>query len=136
MLRIYLKLAPPHGVEVRLMASLSRPIDVLKQAALVALDEVVISCPRRPPRSQRAGQLPEHGGLTQHGQPPARDACRGKLRRSGQEMEIVAPALHEGVHQSRRRRLDTSVEGKGAADQGKLHRFAITLSTSGKSSRL
>src|ERR1700675_1272465 len=110
MLRIYLNSAPPHGVEVSPMASLARPVDVLKQAALVALDDVVVPCPCRAFCRQREGQLPERGRLPQHGQPPDRDARRGELGRSGEEVEVVTATLHEGVDQPGRRRLNASME--------------------------
>ena len=135
MLRIYLNPGPPHGAEIGAVASLPRPVDVLLEGPLVALDQVVAARPRRPPGGQREEEVSQRGGLAQHGKPLDGDARRGKLCGGGEEMKVVAAALHEGVHEAGRRGLDASVKREGTADQGELHRCPVSFSTRGKSAR-
>ena len=139
MLRIYLKSASSHGIEIRPVATLARPIDVLRQASLVALYELVASRTHRPSCRQSEAELAERRGLARHGQTAEAGPGHRELPGRRDEVDVVAAAGDEGVHQTRRGGLDTAMEGKGAANDRELHAcalaFAITRSMSGKRSR-
>src|SRR5262250_2788931 len=136
MLRIHLNPAPVHGAEIGVMAPLPRPVDILDEQALVALDEIEASAPRRPSGGEGEGELPQYGGLAEHGKPMDSYARRGELAGGRQEMHFVSAVSHERVDHARGGRLDAAVKGEGATHERELHRPAITSSTSGKSSRL
>src|SRR5215470_7604603 len=136
MLRIYLNSASVHGAEIGAMAPLPRPVDILGEQALVALDEIEASPPRRPSGGEREGKLPHHRGLVEHGKAMDGHARRGELAGGGQEMHLVSAVSHERVDHARGRCLDAAVKGEGATHQRELHRRAITPSTRGKSARL
>src|SRR5215468_8423601 len=137
MLRIHLSLcAPAHGAKICAMAPLPRPVDILDEQALVALDELEASAPRRPSGGEGEGELPQYRGLAEHGKPMDSHARRGKLAGGRQEMHFVSALSHERVDHARGGRLDAAVKGEGATHQRELHRPAITPSTSGKSTRL
>src|SRR5712692_2203709 len=136
MMRIHLKPCSPYRVEVGAVASLPRPIDVLDEAPLVALDDVVSSRAHRPPGLKGEGQLSQDGRLTEDGKRPHRDAAYLRLSASGDQVNVVLAASDQGREQPRRGRLDATVEGEGPADQRDLHRRtrtpAVTCSTRGK----
>ncbi len=139
MLRIYLKSAPSRGLEIRPVTAFARAVDVLRQASFVALDEVVASRANRSSCRQGEAELAEHRGLARHGQSAEASPRHRKLPGRREEVDVVAAARDEGVEEASRGRLDTAVEGKGAADDGEPHAlarcFAITRSISGKRSR-
>src|SRR3970040_2290145 len=116
MLRIYLKPSAPHRLEVRPMAAFARPVDVLRQAPLMALDEVVGSGTHRPLHCQGEAELTEHRGLPRNHQPAEADPGDRELPGRGDEVDIVAAARDEGVDQTRRGSFDTAMEGEGAAE--------------------
>ena len=139
MMRIHLKACPPHRVEVGAVASLPRPIHILDEAPLVALDDVVSARAHRPPRLKGEGQLSQDGGRPEDGKPMHGDAVDLRLRARGDQVNVVPAAPDEGREQPRRGRLDATVEGEGPADQRDLHRRArvpaVTCSIRGKISR-
>src|SRR5215470_19335020 len=137
MLRIHLSLcAPAHGAKICAMAPLPRPVDILDEHALVALDEIETSAPCRPSGGEGEGELPQHRGLAEHGKLMDTHARRGELVSGRQEMYLVPPVAHERIDQACGGRLDAPVKGEGATHERELHRPAITSSTSGKSTRL
>ena len=118
------------------MASLPRPVDVLDEQPLVALDEIEAFPPHGPSRGQGEGELAEHRGLAERGKPVHRHARSGKLAGRGEEMHLVSAPPGERVDHARGGRLNAAVKGEGATHQRKfLHRLASTRSTSGKSAR-
>src|SRR5712692_11119126 len=139
MMRIHLKPCSPYRVEVGAVASLPRPIDVLDEAPLVALDDVVSSRAHRPPGLKGEGQLSQDGGRTEDGKRMHRDAVDLRLRARGDQVNVVLGAADEGREQPRRGRLDSAMEGEGPADQRDLHGRArapaVTCSIRGKRSR-
>src|SRR5215467_10703270 len=136
MLRIYLKSAAAHRSEIGTMASLPRPVDVLNEEPLVALDQVEAVPPHGPSRGQGEGELAQHRRLAERGKPVHRHARSGELPGGGEEMHLISAPPGERVDHARGGRLDAAVKGEGATHQREfLHRLAITRSTSGNSAR-
>ena len=72
------------------MAAFACPVDVLGQAPLVALDDVVAAGTRRPLRRQGEAELAEHRGLAWNREPADLDAGDRELPRRRDEVDIVA----------------------------------------------
>src|SRR5262249_3237962 len=136
MLRIHLNPTPVHGAEICAMAPLPRPVDILGEQALVALDEIEASAPRRPSGGEGEGELPQHRGLAEHGKAMDTHARRRELAGGRQEMHVVSAVSHERIDHARGGRPDAAVKGEGPTHQRELHPPVITSSTNGKSPRL
>src|SRR5262245_49355073 len=136
---IPLRAIAAHGEQVSAMRALARPVDVLTQAALVALHDVVSPAPHRSARGQREREQAKERGLSEDRKPPYADARDIALPRGAQQIDVVS-AGHELAQEPGRGGLNAAEERERTADDGDLHhaaraRRAITRSTSGKRSR-
>jgi len=125
---------PPAGGEVRAVAAFPRPVDVLRQRALVALHDVVVGRADRPCHRERQPERPRHGGRAHDREAVAHDPRQRQLPRRAVEVHVVA-VRDEGADEPGRGRLHAAVVDERARDERELHGRpeAATRSTSGKS---
>ncbi len=100
---------PTHGLEIAAMGPLARAVDVLAEAALVALDDVVAGPRDGAARGKREAQEPEHGGLVRHAESPHRGPRHIGLSPGAHEIDPVA-APDQLAQEAGRGGLDAAVE--------------------------
>src|SRR5262249_51361377 len=106
---IPLRAIAAHGEQVSAMRALARPVDVLTQAALVALHDVVSPAPHRSARGQREREQAKERGLSEDRKPPYADARDIALPRGAQQIDVVS-AGHELAQEPGRGGLNAAEE--------------------------
>ena len=91
------------------MGPLARAVDVLAEAALVALDDVVARPRDGAARGEREAQEPEHGGLVRCAESPHRGPRHIGLSPGAHEIDPVA-APDQLAQEAGRGGLDAAVE--------------------------
>src|SRR3972149_679630 len=109
MVRIDLNPAPLHGGEIRAMRPLAGAIDVLREAALVALDDVVAAMCHRTARRQSERQQAEDRGLLDDREPLHSHTGHLRLPSCAEQLDPMS-AAQQSAHEATRGRLDATVK--------------------------